>query len=41
MAVGRNATPMLAATSATMESQCELSLTTVGLKPLWRHASRM
>ncbi len=38
---GRSATPMFAATMATMKSQCELSLTTVGLNPARRQASRM
>ena len=35
------ATPMFAATIATMKSQCELSLTTVGLNPARRQASMM
>ena len=39
--VGRSASPMFAATMATMKSQWELSLTTVGWKPLRRQASRM
>ena len=41
MVFGSSATPRFAFTVATMKSQCELSLTTTGLKPLRRQASRM
>jgi hypothetical protein len=38
---GSSATPMFAATIATMKSQCELSETTCGVNPQRRQASRM